>query len=351
MAKSKLSVGAMQMYQQIADYGKNATANTIAIATTLDSATITAIGAGKKINGGDVVYVYPTLISAAGAVAVATETLQLKVTHYVSKRDFVETPVTVTFSTTAVADINSALTTAGLNNKVKAELVGTKLRIQALTDSTGVTVTGGTGLTGIKLTLGDYAVPMVFKVTANVTTVATTVALSEFYVPQGAKFDTADSLTGLKYKVGRFFGESTGVESTTSLTPDMYKGSSKFALQTEYGEGEASISITDLVFNRENLELIKGLSKKTTAQTFFSGKACSEKYKLTSATNPIEVAMFGLVRYTDNKTLRVVEVDRAKSPTLEVPLGKAFRVSTDEFTLLANKERKAFRQFTVEGGL
>ena len=122
MAKSKLSVGAMQMYQQIADYGKNATANTIAIATTLDSATITAIGTGKKINGGDVVYVYPTLISADGAVA--TETLELKVTHYVSKRDFVETPVTVTFSTTAVADINSALTTAGLNNKVIPELIG-----------------------------------------------------------------------------------------------------------------------------------------------------------------------------------------------------------------------------------
>ena len=68
------------------------------------------------------VYVYPTLISADGAVA--TETLELKVTHYVSKIDFVETPVTVTFSTTAVADINSALTTAGLNNKVIPELVG-----------------------------------------------------------------------------------------------------------------------------------------------------------------------------------------------------------------------------------
>ena len=31
------------MYQQIANYGKNATANTIAIATTLDSATITTV--------------------------------------------------------------------------------------------------------------------------------------------------------------------------------------------------------------------------------------------------------------------------------------------------------------------
>ena len=345
--KSNLSVRAMEMYQNIDGYGKLADANTITVDVGLESATITAIGANKQINGGDIVYIYPVLVSGDGATGVATETLIFDVTHYVSKKYFQTETITVAFSTTAVADINTALTTAGLNTKVKAELVGTKLRLQTLQSDVGVVITGGTGLASLQLAVDDATRPLIFKVTANATAVATTLQLSEFYLYGVSKFDTVASLTGLAYTVKRFLGQSTGGTLTATLTEDTYKGASKVGIQTEYSEGESTLTANDLVFNRENLEYLKGFRKRTVGRTHFSGEPCSVTYKMGSYSDPVEFSLLGLSPKSDGVGLLHIEADRVKAPSFMIPMGKEFRVNSETMQLMANTDRVVCKIYEV----
>lgn len=347
MAKSNLTAKAMQLYQDIVAYGKASTANTIAINTSLETATITAIGAGKQLKAGDLIYVYPVLVSADGSTGTAGQTLIMDVTRYVSGIGFVKTTVTTTLTTTPADAINSALTSAGLNSVLKAELVGTKLRLQAQIDKVGFKITGGTGLTGLKLNSGDYGIPMQFKVASTITTSATSVVLAEYYLYNISKFDTSASLTGLAYECCRFLGEATGVTLSASLTEDIYKGSSKLAVQTEHSEGESTLTVDELVFNVDNLDLIKGFKKRTVSRTKFSGEACTTSYLYGSYCNPIEFALKGFSPKSDGIGLLYINADRVKAPSCEIPLGKEFRVSNETMDVLADSDRVVAKIFEL----
>ena len=341
MAKREnLTVKAMQMYQDTEDnYGKNRASDTIAIATNLETATITAMGTGKQLKNGDIIKVFPVLVSGDGATAVAGETLVFDVTHYVAKHGYKKDTISVNFTGTTVDDITTALTTAGLNTYVKAELVGTKLRLQALVEDTSFIITGGTGLASLKLSVGDYAIHKIFKVSSNVAITDTSVNISEFYSYGIDKLDTVASLSGLNYVCERFLGEATGATLSVSLTEDTYKGSSKVAVQTEYGEGDSTLSVDELVFNVDNLDYIKGFKKRTTSRTFFSGKSCSATYKYGSYCNPVEFHLRGYAPKSDNIGLLCIDAERVKSPSTTITLGKEFRTMNETMNILANTDR------------
>jgi hypothetical protein len=346
-SNKSFNIGAMDMYQEIDAYGKASEGNTIDIATTLASGTITAIGATKTLKSGDIIYVYPTLVSGDGAVATSGNTLTFNVGHYVDKLYFVDSPVEVTFSSTADIDINAELVTLGLDDLVFADMVGTKLRIQALSKDIGISNIGGNDLTALKLTAGDYANPLIFKVTADVTSIATSVSLAEYFQYGYEKFDTTASLQALAYKCYRFMGQSTGATLKASLTADNYKGSSKIAIQTEYNAGESTLSVDAMEFNMDNLNLIKGLTKKTVARTFFSGASADVTYTYGSLSNSKEFALFGISRKTSGEGLILIEADRVKSPSLTIPLGKTFRVMNESMSLLANNDRVICKVFEI----
>lgn len=346
MGRSNLTIGALDLYQSIDAYGKANTADTITIAQTLETATITALGS-KAIAGGDLIKILPVLVSGDGAVGTATETLTFDVTHYVYKAGFKTVPVSVTFSTTAVDDINTALATAGLNTKLKAELVGTKLRLIALVEGVGFKITGGTGLTSLKLTVGNYGKTLLFKVATPITGVTTSVPISEKFSYGIADFNTVESLTGLQYIVERWLGESESSTLDTSLTSEKYYGSNKTAVQVEYSAGDAKLDTTNLVFSKENLEYIKGFKKRTVSRTKFSGKPATATYKYGAYCTAPEFKIRGYAVNRDGIGLKYIEADRCKAMSTTIPLGKMFRVSNESFKLLADTSRSAVKIYEL----
>lgn len=348
--RSIIDVGAMDLYQEITDYGKNANADTIDIATDLATATITAIGAGKQLNGGDLIYCYPSLISADGATPTDTETLIFDVHYYKNREGWKTTTVTTTFATPAdldagIVQIETELTTLEINSLLELTNTGGKLRIQATGLGIGFKITGGTGLTNLGLEVGDYATPIAFKASQNITTVATSVLLAEYYFLDATDYDTVASLSDLQYQVLRSMGQSTGSTLNTSMTDDVYKGSSKVPVQVEYGEGDSMFDVTALTFNRENLDNIFGLKKRT--GTFFSGKACDAKYKYGGYVTIPEFCLMAFSPMEDGIGLRHTRATRAKAQGFTIPMGKEFRVSDVTFMLLADSDRKVATIYTM----
>jgi hypothetical protein len=352
--KESFNVGAMKLAQKIDGYGKNSDTDVITIATDLENATITAIGAGKQLLGGDFIYVYPVRIGKTAYTSLTNETLTFDVNYYKAKKYFLTKSISVTFSSPvdlneAITQIETEMTNAGIAGKLDFVNANNYLRIQATDMKINFKITGGTALTALGLSVGDDGQPLVYKVAKNVGIADTNIQISELYAKNVEDFNFTESLSNLEYKVLRHIGECTGATLTASLTADTYKGSNKIAVQTEYGEGEAKLSINELVWNRDNLKYLKGWKFRDTGVTFFSGASADERYKYGEYSYPIEFSLVGFTvnNVGDTVELQHLECERCKAPSFTITMSKQYRTMSEELMLLANQDRAFAVIYTI----
>jgi len=339
-----ITIGALNAFQSLSDYGKNAVADTVVLNAGQTQATITAIGTGKQVKVGDLLTVFPILASDTAFTVPTTETFILNVKYFKPRVGFTEVTSTTTFSSpadiagTALA-INTQLIADNLGDYVEAVVIDTdKIRIQGKLvivsfdlDATSTAVHG--------LPTGTAAYKQYYTVTAAATTVATTLALKA-KVQSLTDTLVASQFTDLPYEIKRYMGESTGSTVDASLNPVEYKGNSKVVVQTEYGEGDATLSFDEMSFEEDNLDFIYNWEVNDTDPLFFSGATAVKSFTLTEDVAPNEVAIFGLHKKIDGGII-VIEAPRAKSATVELSFNKlAFRTFTAEFSLMTSNVGK-----------
>jgi hypothetical protein len=342
---NQITIGASDFFQyDISGYGKNASSDTITIDADMEGATITALGGTKKINAGDMFYVYPFLTTDSAPVAASSNTLILNVTRFVSQVGFENEDITITFATESTASaiagvINTQFVTDGYDSDLVATVVDTdKVRIQALKMNVQFKFTGGTYLTDSKFPSDERGKYAFVKATKNIDEVDTDIEVQAYYNTKTALTD--GDRTDLEYEVIRFLGESTSSRLVASLNPNMYKGNKPLAVQIEYDEGTSQYEINSLVFNYENLSYLKGWEEKTTG-AFMSGKTASNvrTFEFTGKSKPNRFSMLALHRKADGVGLMQITCPKCLCPATTISIEKAFRTEDLVAELMKNTDK------------
>jgi hypothetical protein len=336
-----LIVSARNNYIVKDGYGKNASTDKVAIATTAGVTKATVV-AGGEAKIGDCLYVLPYLVSGSAVTAPSINNkVSMKIRYPKTQKGSVVKNFEYTFASApatladAVTELNSELTRVGLSEFIEFKIVPTnKIMIQAkkLMTSFGV---NATSTFDMKLPLlagkdSTWGHQIVFTLSENLTALGTEVTLSAYHETIR---DSVYALTSANYMIFKNMGESTSSSLKVDDSSTVYSGNSYMAKQVEYIEGSISFTIEEQEFLFDNLEMIKAWSKAENPVSPY-GKTMTESYTLkgTSVPKDFSLISFG---HDVNGVLSTLFLERAKSQNLTVALEKTnFRTYSETITPL-----------------